>query len=864
MTAPLILETLVHQFNQRFQQEKRARVCLWFDERQEFARLLDALERHLESMPEPPFRLLRYDPDLKQGQIWIRFRIHEAVAAAGPGAAPRFVVYLPLGEERFDQPGPKGEPTLDLLSEYRIAGVTWRINGKRPTLFGLMRLAGAGLPEAVAEQRRLYDGGRDSLLAKYASRFVDRPAGFWTGETLTPGLAQSRLLDDADKVLLDLACDPETVWQGLEQKGLRQEFLASVRDRYGFEQSPEPLDDWLREFVAVTALTEAFLGYHEPADFPFQARLPPLPCRPNHRALLQRWLRDTDGRAAWDHWVTEAEAKYDLSAWAKGRPGLSVGFPHLVRLRWEEVRQAFEQAADKHSAITEFFQQHGELIGKEVEFGKNSSAALGAWTLLRDLGLFIAACRDAASLIDADESPGGLARLYVDWAGKIERRHLLIRWRAEEQNFPAAMQVADRVYGDYANPLNLRFFQGLAAQCSAEIPGCPPVTTRLEAKIWKAKGRRAVVIVDALRYDCALAIQESLTGYDVRVEPVTAVLPTITPIGMTALLPLSQASLTLETKNNGLSPRLDGKDAAVRANRLAFLTQNGADCRDIADVEGLSEASDGFGDLLVISGHDEVDHIGHGEAQTLIRHLQIEIDRLTRLVKKLHRWGYEKVHIVTDHGFVLVDPEKLPAEVNCDKNWCHVRKERFAVVPAEADLPLATFPFPWDTSVRIAVPPGLAFFSAEKSFSHGGASVQELVIPHLTSSRQMATEKRIGVEIVMPTTELLRTSVKVVLRPVASAPSKGQLALFSETGRTLLLEVRRLHPGNCEVKASVLATSAKEVRLEPGDPEQSVTLFFNTAASFTKGELLELDIRDAETAEQFPPGGIKLTAGRDM
>ena len=27
---------------------------------------------------------------------------------------------------------------------------------------------------------------------------------------------------------------------------------------------------------------------------------------------------------------------------------------------------------------------------------------------------------------------------------------------------------------------------------------------------------------------------------------------------------------------------------------------------------------------------------------------------------------------------------------------------------------------------------------------------------------------------------------------------------------------------------------------------------------------LELDIRDVETTEQFPPGGIKLTAGRDM
>jgi hypothetical protein len=43
-----------------------------------------------------------------------------------------------------------------------------------------------------------------------------------------------------------------------------------------------------------------------------------------------------------------------------------------------------------------------------------------------------------------------------------------------------------------------------------------------------------------------------------------------------------------------------------------------------------------------------------------------------------------------------------------------------------------------------------------------------------------------------------------------------------------------------------------------------VTLFFHTALSFQRGELLDLDIRDVTTSEQFPPGGIKLAVGRDM
>ena len=65
-------------------------------------------------------------------------------------------------------------------------------------------------------------------------------------------------------------------------------------------------------------------------------------------------------------------------------------------------------------------------------------------------------------------------------------------------------------------------------------------------------------------------------------------------------------------------------------------------------------------------------------------------------------------------------------------------------------------------------------------------------------------------------------------------------------------------------RRSCSASKAKELRIEPKDKEQSVTAFFHTALSFRKGELLELDIRDVETTEQFPPGGIKLTVGRDM
>ena len=860
----MILNALVNQLTQRFQHERRARVCLWFDERCEFARLLPALREHLDAIARPPFQLLEYDEEQRHGQIWLKCQIWRALVAADPAEHKplRFVTYVPLSDNRPKRAGADGGAPLDLLAEYRISGILWLINGKRPTLFSFLRQAGLPLSDQPAEQRRLYEGGADSLLAKYVAKFIDRPAIFWN-TTLTPELAQSRLIGDADQTILDLALDPDGTWKELGHKGLHREFLAMVRERYGFEAPNASPEDWVRELVAMLALTDTFLGYDEPSDFPLADRLPPVPLRPHHVQLLQRWLRDSENRGAWDHWIRKVESEIDLSGWAHGRPGLSFGLPHLVRLRWAEVKQAFEQAAPKASATAKFFERYHDLISREAEFGKASHTPVGAWSLLRHLGVFIHDCGSAEKKIGKLTTASDLARAYVDAAPAVERQHIWIRSRAEEDDLPSATRVADRAYADYANTLNTRFFRALMAAGSTSVPGFPDVTERLEQRIWRATGRRAVVIVDALRYDCALAIKAELREQDVVVEPVVAMLPTVTAIGMTALLPLSSANIGLQIKTNNLHPTVNGKDTAVLANRIAHLEGFGATCIDIVNAEAAGEALPGDGDLLVVFGHNDVDHIGHGEAQTLIRHFQLEVNRIARLVRKLHRWGYPDVHIVTDHGFVLLDETKLPEEVHCAKDWCHVYKERFAIVPATADVPVATFPFCWDDKVKIAVPPGLAFFKAEKSFSHGGAALQEIIIPHMTSRSYTTTEKRVGVEVVLPTFELTRAAVKVLLRP-RSKPiaTSDQMLLFTETERRLALDV--LHTDVAGKRKSVLPTGPKEVRLKPTDSERPVTLFFHTAASFRTGEVLDLDIRDLETSEQFPPGGIKLTVGRDM
>ena len=111
----------------------------------------------------------------------------------------------------------------------------------------------------------------------------------------------------------------------------------------------------------------------------------------------------------------------------------------------------------------------------------------------------------------------------------------------------------------------------------------------------------------------------------------------------------------------------------------------------------------------------------------------------------------------------------------------------------------------------------------------------------------------------------MQSLVKVTLRARTDQKDVSpQMDLFGEIGRTLSIDVFKVDE---KVKRkSVLATGGpKKVKVDAAENQtMNVTLFFHSSLSFKEGDLLELEIQDAETGEQFPPGGIKLTIGRNM
>ncbi|MBI2199768.1 MAG: PglZ domain-containing protein [Candidatus Rokubacteria bacterium] len=447
-------------------------------------------------------------------------------------------------------------------------------------------------------------------------------------------------------------------------------------------------------------------------------------------------------------------------------------------------------------------------------------------------------------------------RLYLGYAGRVDRAHWrLVADAARESDLEEVVAVANRAYGEYLTSLNSVFFEALRGFDAWAIGGAPAITD-IVAGVWSGRRPFAVVIVDALRYDCALDIRERLHLPESALAPALACIPTHTWVGMTALLPLGGEELRYEPGpgEGRLRSAKTGANFSDRQTRLQFLRERvGATCMEIKEAEDAPRPPKPLPDVLCVFGHETIDSLGHDNASDLIRHLHVEVERLVNLIGKLHKWGYPEVHLLTDHGFVMTSDEVTPPVVPIAADRALVAKARYAILVEGAVVDAKTFPFPLDPTVRVAVPPGMACFKEEKSFAHGGVAVQEVVIPHLVSRKETVPE-RVGIRVLPAAYEVKTHAVKVILEPLP--PERVDL-FIRILGRTVEVDLRRQD-------ASVLVRPVRKEIVPDLAQATTVVLLLDDKLSFAQGDLLDLVVRDVDNQELLSPAGLRLTVARNL
>ena len=266
----------------------------------------------------------------------------------------------------------------------------------------------------------------------------------------------------------------------------------------------------------------------------------------------------------------------------------------------------------------------------------------------------------------------------------------------------------------------------------------------VEPWLAEADKRRAFVIIsDAMRYEVAEELTTFLNGtYRVQAELSSqlGVLPSYTALGMASLLPHSK----LEYTKNG-DVLADGKPTASLEQRNEILGATGGMAVKADELLAMKKEEGReliAGKRLVYIYHDEIDARGDKAAtegdtfEAAGKAIQELADLVRYVVNKLN--GNYAI-ITADHGFLFTetapgDPDKSKLEDKPDGTV--IAKKRYLL---GYGLPRHEQAWRGDTSVTAGAEGQLQFwvpkgnnrfhFSGGARFVHGGAMLQEIVVP---------------------------------------------------------------------------------------------------------------------------------------
>lgn len=259
------------------------------------------------------------------------------------------------------------------------------------------------------------------------------------------------------------------------------------------------------------------------------------------------------------------------------------------------------------------------------------------------------------------------------------------------------------------------------------------------------EGKVAYVWVDALRFEMARELCRLLTDdFTLEIQPAIGTMPTITEIGMAALLPKAhEAAKVVGVGGGKLGLEIAGKVIKDRKDRVAFLKEHAgvtvfdAKLDDLLPKPG-RKIKDGIqNNQLILITSQEIDELGEADNMAQAR-LQIDgvLSHLRRGVRVLADHGIKTIVLVADHGHLFADEigEDMKIEAPGGKVEDLHRRVWVGVggnsEPSYLRTPLASVGV--DSEYDLATPWTFAVFKSKgggRAYFHGGLSPQELIVP---------------------------------------------------------------------------------------------------------------------------------------
>lgn len=271
---------------------------------------------------------------------------------------------------------------------------------------------------------------------------------------------------------------------------------------------------------------------------------------------------------------------------------------------------------------------------------------------------------------------------------------------------------------------------------------------------YDATTKQVIIVSDALRYEVASELMQELAKekHVATLSAYCAMLPTETKFCKPSLLPHNHLEL------QGADMTVDGQILATTDQRTSHVAKfkDKAVCIKYENVMNgdIGQMRELFKSPLVYIFHDTIDEASHSQNTfDVMSACRTAVDQLAVLVKRLHAtWNVTNVMITADHGFIYNDIIFEDKDKHSIVENAIEKKTRYYLTTSDKHVE-GLLKFPLDkvsgisttTPTIVAVPIGTNRLAGQGgyNFAHGGATLQEMIIPLIKSVRKKVekTEK---------------------------------------------------------------------------------------------------------------------------
>lgn len=740
-----INDALDHVFN-----EEKQRIVFWNDPECEFKNVLPDLL--LENV-----KVLRLD---ETGALAVKLRVER------DDPAGRYLLYSPTEEPDYER---------DWLLDVRLYSRSFRAD-RASILLDELGLANQYLRQNIADRRKFFDNRErlQKLKAMVQSSDTapdldckmiavvakaDQPELFNIVCTLFQSYTQA-----AEEINLD---SPPPTWEQIEKFELDRPFWEMVKATFGyFDERPSLKKLLIRLFVTDYA-------HHLKAILPTALEHLVLPSagRRNAVVCLAQWRDSSSKGSSYDRLSAEVAALIGLE-------------DHLTGLDIADLIDVMTFLAIEKSiasGLRERVQSTADMIDTEDVRSIATRRQAGHWASLNVAGApevprevlhavydALVAAADFFALRNKYhrgfdfEDP---AKMYQGYELELYRFDQLYRHfceaadQAEAKGWNILKQLRDLIEDSYTNWFvpNLALVWGKFVQ--------PEGPTRLltewhiektsrqheffessvRPRLEEAENRRVYVIIsDAFRYEAAQELAGELNRkyrFEATLTSQLGVLPSYTALGMASLLPHK----VLTYKSNG-ELLIDDKSTSLTEQRDDILkTVGGMACKGVDLLTLKKEQGRDFvkDKRVVYVYHNTIDAVGESTEEKTFGAVRTAIDELAALVSYIiNNLNGNYILITTDHGFLFTesapgDPERSKIDQKPDGTVKATKRYLIGY-----DLPDQEAAWHGKTAVTAEaegemefwIPKGanLFHFGGGARFVHGGAMLQEIVVPVIT------------------------------------------------------------------------------------------------------------------------------------